>query len=58
MSRSLSFVLSRIRLVFERHICVGLESSWQECEAGTEKNSEDAAVVIQARDDETRIEDE
>lgn len=45
-------------MVFERHICVGLESSWQECEAGTEKNSEDAAVVIQARDDETRIEDE
>ena len=55
MSRSLSFVLSRIRLVFvfEQLICAWLESSWRECEAGTEKNSEDAALVIQARDDAT-----
>lgn len=33
-----------------------MKNRWQECQAGTKEDSEDAAVVIQAGDDETRTE--
>lgn len=42
--------------IWARHLWQIVKSRWQECQAGTKENSEDAAVMIQARDEETRTE--
>lgn len=42
--------------IWARRLWLIVKNRWQECQAGTKKDSEGAAVVIQARDDETRTE--